>query len=58
MAINAEDVIAGYYVDTTARFHGFLLDRGSFTTVDPPGSIKTGTMMSLESCEAAGKTCR
>ena len=43
MAINAEDVIAGYYVDTTARFHGFLLDRGSFTTVDPPGSIKTGT---------------
>jgi uncharacterized membrane protein len=31
----------GYYYDADGKGHGFLLDNGSYTTLDPPGSTYT-----------------
>ena len=41
--INASGQIVGSYVDAdgTKIPHGFLLDNGSYTTLDPPGSTFT-----------------
>ena len=54
IAINAEGNIAGYYVDMTGRFHVFLLDHGSFTSIDPPGSVKTGESGGILKINPAG----
>src|SRR5262245_40631848 len=37
---NAGDIV-GYYQDSNSQNHGFLLDHGIYTTIDPPGSIST-----------------
>jgi hypothetical protein len=31
----------GNYRDAADNLHGFLLDQGSYTTLDPPGSSRT-----------------
>jgi uncharacterized membrane protein len=31
----------GSYTDAAGNSHGFLLDQGSYTTLDVPGSINT-----------------
>jgi probable HAF family extracellular repeat protein len=38
--INDSGQIVGWYVDAGGR-HGFLLDNGTYTTLDPSGSIRT-----------------
>jgi hypothetical protein len=41
-SINIEGVIAGYYVDSTNVFHGFLRSpEGRFTSFDAPGADRT-----------------
>jgi probable HAF family extracellular repeat protein len=35
--INASGQIVGYYFDADGHEHGFLLDQGSYTTLDMPG---------------------
>src|SRR5215510_8268949 len=40
-AISATGVISGVYVGQDGRNHGFLLDRGEFTSIDFPGAIFT-----------------
>jgi uncharacterized membrane protein len=39
--INNRGQIVGAYVDAELATHGFLLDRGVFTTIDPPGASFT-----------------
>ncbi len=41
LGINAAGAIVGRYVGADGTLHGFLLDQGVFTTIDPPGSIFT-----------------
>src|SRR5437588_12438130 len=36
--INAQGEVVGFYNDSSARQHGFLLRKGAFTTVDVPGA--------------------
>jgi len=38
IGINAHGQIVGAFTDAGGAFHGFLLDGGSFTTIDPPGA--------------------
>jgi uncharacterized membrane protein len=33
--------VAGQYVDAAGGFHGFVWERGRFTTVDAPGAVGT-----------------
>ena len=40
LGINAAGQVVGRYVAGGTE-HGFLLDKGTFTTVDPPGSTFT-----------------
>jgi len=40
-AISATGVISGVYVSQDRRTHGFVLDRGEFTSIDFPGAIFT-----------------
>jgi len=40
-AISPTGVISGVYVGQDGRNHGFLLDRGEFTSIDFPGAIFT-----------------
>jgi hypothetical protein len=42
MAINPYGLISGYYQDKNRIFHAFVLDRGVYTTIDPPGATNTG----------------
>jgi hypothetical protein len=42
-AINNSGEIAGFYTDAGGAFHGFIDNSGSFTTIDPTGSM--GTML-------------
>jgi uncharacterized membrane protein len=39
--INTSGQIVGNYGDPAGNVHGFLLDQGSYTTLDVPGSIET-----------------
>jgi probable HAF family extracellular repeat protein len=39
--INNSGRIVGYYGDASGDSHGFLLDNGNYTTLDPPGSVWT-----------------
>jgi uncharacterized membrane protein len=39
--INASGQIVGYYYDAADRIYGFLLDKGSYTTLDVPGATNT-----------------
>jgi probable HAF family extracellular repeat protein len=42
--INNQGQIVGYYLDSTsfnARFHGFLYNRGQYTTLDDPSALNT-----------------
>jgi hypothetical protein len=39
--INQQDDIVGFYNDSGGNYHGFLLSRGKFTTVDVPGADGT-----------------
>jgi probable HAF family extracellular repeat protein len=39
--INASGQIVGDYSDAAGHGHGFLLDHGSYTTLDVPSSIFT-----------------
>jgi probable HAF family extracellular repeat protein len=39
--INNQDQIVGVYVDADGAEHGFLLSRGTFTTIDVPNSVTT-----------------
>jgi probable HAF family extracellular repeat protein len=41
LGINDYSDVAGNYVDATGVRHGFLLSRGSYTTLDPAGSVLT-----------------
>ena len=41
MAINDSGQIVGSYNDSSGRLHGFLDSRGTYTTIDPPGSTYT-----------------
>jgi hypothetical protein len=54
MALNAAGTVAGYYVDMTGRFHGFLLDGDSFSSFDPPDSVKTGESGGILKINPAG----
>jgi probable HAF family extracellular repeat protein len=39
LGINTSDAVAGFYVDSSSRTHGFLYKPGiGYTVVDPPGS--------------------
>jgi hypothetical protein len=40
-AINNAGEIAGFYVDSSGVFHGFVDSGGSFSTIDPTGSTST-----------------
>ncbi|MFZ0685671.1 MAG: hypothetical protein WAM89_09015 [Terriglobales bacterium] len=41
-AINTAGLIAGYCIDSSKVQHGFVLAvNGTFTTIDPPGTIST-----------------
>jgi hypothetical protein len=42
MALNPDGVIAGYYQDVHKLFHGFVLENGVFTIIDPPSALNTG----------------
>src|SRR6185437_10311665 len=42
MALSDEGLIAGYYQDQAKLFHGFILEDGRFTTIEPPGALNTG----------------
>jgi hypothetical protein len=33
--------VVGVFRDTTGKFNGFLLSKGTFTTIDYPGAITT-----------------
>ena len=39
--INNRGQIVGFYADTGGRIHGYLLDKGVYTTIDAPGAINT-----------------
>jgi probable HAF family extracellular repeat protein len=39
--INARGQIVGRYTDGSGTQHGFLLDNGSFATIDIPGATRT-----------------
>jgi probable HAF family extracellular repeat protein len=39
--INDSGQIVGFYTDAQNNSHGFLLDQGSYTTLDAPGSTQT-----------------
>ena len=39
--INDKDEIAGYYVDSTGVYHGFILANGAYRTIDVPGAADT-----------------
>ena len=41
LGINASGQIVGSYGDAAGKYHGFLLDQGSYTTLDVPGSSAT-----------------
>src|SRR5437867_2738186 len=36
--VNAKGQIVGTYTDADGNYHGFLLDNGVFTTIDPPAA--------------------
>jgi probable HAF family extracellular repeat protein len=38
IGINAHGQIVGAFTDAGGAFHSFLLDEGTFTTIDPPGA--------------------
>ncbi len=42
MAISPDNVVAGYYQDTSKVFHAFTLDNGIYTALDPPNAKSTG----------------
>src|SRR2546425_1064389 len=39
--INDRGKIVGFYGDVLGTFHGFLVAKGTFTTIDVPGSTST-----------------
>jgi probable HAF family extracellular repeat protein len=39
--INDKGEVVGIYFDSNGVQHGFLYDDGTYTTIDPPGSIET-----------------
>jgi probable HAF family extracellular repeat protein len=39
--INLEGTIVGSYTDSAGTSHGFVLNRGNYTTVDDPGAVGT-----------------
>ncbi len=41
LGINPSGRIVGTYGDAAFQAHGFLLDKGTYTTFDPPGSTFT-----------------
>jgi hypothetical protein len=41
VSINASGQIVGFYYDSSNHAHGFLDNNGTFSTIDPPGSIDT-----------------
>ena len=42
--INDRQDVSGLYIDSNFRVHGFLLDQGTFKTLDYPGAIATQAM--------------
>ena len=36
--------VAGTYIDAGGAFHGFLSDRGAYTTIDVPGALQTSVL--------------
>jgi probable HAF family extracellular repeat protein len=42
--INDSGQIVGVYFDIAGNEHGFLLDRGTFTTINVPGSGETSAV--------------
>ena len=41
LGINASGQIVGYYYHAGSTTHGFLLDQGTYTTLDVPGALHT-----------------
>ena len=41
LGINNRGQVAGQYVDAAGGFHGFVWERGRYTTVDAPGAVGT-----------------
>lgn len=39
--INNAGLVAGYYLDSSFNYHGFLWQNGAFQTVDYPGAVNT-----------------
>ena len=58
--INARGDIVGFYTNADRIAHGFLLDRGTFTTIDVPGIIQlrgiSATGLIVGSYSSAGVT--
>jgi probable HAF family extracellular repeat protein len=42
--VNARGQIVGGYIDAGGTGHGFLLDNGTFITIDVPGATDTGVV--------------
>jgi probable HAF family extracellular repeat protein len=36
--------VAGYYIDGSGHYHGFVYSNGTYTTIDPVGSVFTDVM--------------
>jgi probable HAF family extracellular repeat protein len=41
VGINNRGQVVGQYLDANGRYHGYLWERGQFTTIDAPGAVAT-----------------
>ena len=41
MGIDSSGDISGFYADTVSSYQGFILSKGSFTSVSYPGQVST-----------------
>ena len=44
MGINDRGQVVGEYLDATGRYHGYVWERGRFTTIDVPGTAGTSAL--------------
>ena len=55
--INVEGVVVGTYLDSAGTSHGFILDRGAYTTVNYPGASGSGLSSINDLGELSGFYC-
>jgi hypothetical protein len=48
LGLSPAGVVGGVFVDTSGRFHGFVLSGGIFTQIDFPGSVFTSVMKVID----------